>query len=420
MSDDTPVITAGEHEDPSSDAVTTKLREYGASEEAIGSIKNDLGVTTLEDLALLTEADLVGAGLKLVPARRLLQSLNPATVSADTAAVSTVQIDSVLPAVMDDGSWLEALRSGGVLKVGQPTVMAAIRAALATRVGLYEVPGLLLAAMEAFAEKSEEQVDPVFYEMRALLTRRSYADVFSAIKGLDGNFVTEARKKQLFRRIDDHLWPAILAFYNQLKNWQEAWLQGANPAMMLAAFASFGGGTGLPPGVMQPPDTGALRDQAAAVADAVNRVFAAFGVQIAAALASEATQIRTTLEDPRLPGLIGVANRDQMLRHLGVAISPAYTRLETNLTRFVLAILQAQEQPADTEVRYYGTLFMLASQITWPELSGKQATSLYKDVTAIGGAKAAITGGPRQIPLDTGYSAGTKPVYDDPLGPRYR
>ena len=57
----------------------------------------------------------------------------------------------------------------------------------------------------ALADSNDEQVDPEFFRLRKLLTRRGYGDIFSAIDGLDGTYVTEARKKDLFRRVDDRL-----------------------------------------------------------------------------------------------------------------------------------------------------------------------------------------------------------------------
>lgn len=219
------------------------------------------------------------------------------------------------------------------------------------------------------------------------MTRRSYAEIFEAIDGLDGTYVTDARKKQLFQRIDQHLWPAIIGFYAQLKSWQEAWMQGAaNPAMMMSAMMAMSGGVGvMPPGMMQPPETGALRDYADSVADAVNKVFAGTGVQIAAALAYDASKVKEALENPRLPVLVGAANRDQMLRQLGVAISATYPRLETNLTRFILSIMQVKDQPAgNEELQYFGTLFMLGSQIPWDQLG---ETSRGGKITGIGGRR---------------------------------
>jgi hypothetical protein len=246
---------------------------------------------------------------------------------------------------------------------------------LAHRVGLFDIPDKLVVLMERFAEENDEQVDPEFFKLRKQLTRRSYADIFAAIDGFEGSFVTEARKKQLFSRLDQHLWPALTDFYSQLKGWQEAWMQGAaNPAIMMSAMMGMmGGGAGaLPPGMMQPPDTGVLRDHADAVNDAANKVFAGMGVQITAAVGYDATKIKESLENSRLPAMTGAANRDQMLRQLGVAVSATYPRLETNLTRFALAVLRVKDVPAGhEELQYFGALFMLGSQIPWDQLGAE-------------------------------------------------
>jgi len=369
------------------------LRKLGVSAELIVKVVDDLGAVAVEDLAGLKETDLTGLGMKLVPARKLLAAVKAAnapvvetTTSASTGPVGAVSFCSVLPSVPTDSSWLEALKAGGVLKVDQSTVISAVRAALAHRAGLFTIPESLVTLMEKFADENEEQVDPEFFKLRKQIVRRSYAEIFEGIDGLDGSYVTEGRKKQLFARIDAHFWPAILDFFKQLKSWQEAWMQGvANPALMMNAFfAATSGGAGvLPPGMMQPPDTGALRDQAEAMANAVNKVFAGTGVQIIAAVAYDASKIKETLTNSRLPALTGAANRDQMLRQLGVAVSPTYPRLETNLTQFVMAIMQIKDQPAGSEeLQYFSELFMLGSQIPWDHLG---AVSRGAKLSGIGG-----------------------------------
>jgi hypothetical protein len=367
------------------DTLLSKLRELGVDDEVANKIIDELGAETEEDLALANETELVGCGMKPLAARKLRAALNPVAPALESGAFAPVSFDGILPTVPDDGAWMDALKTGGVSKVNTSTVISAIRAALANRVGLYDVPGKLAKAMETYADESEEQVDPVFFSLRNQLTRRNYAEVFSAIEGLDGNFVTDARKNQLFVRINTYLWPAIIDFYDQLQAWQDNWTkQGANPAMLMAIVASAGRpGMPMPPNLMQPPETTGLRDYADSVSDAVNRVFAGTGVQISAALAYEAKQIKTTLEDPRLPAMIGTANREQMLKKLGVSVSSTYPRLENNLTRFVLAIMQVKDQPAgNEELQYFGSLFMLGSQIPWAELGGGRRPA---GVTAIGG-----------------------------------
>lgn len=371
---DTPDVTptpdaASTSSAPASDAVADKLAQFGADLDTVAKVK-DLGVNSVEDLADLTEKDLTDAGLKVVQARKLLKDVKPAPAAVDTQLVGPASFDA-LPPVPDDSSWLAMLKTGGVLKVDQSTVVSTIRAALAQRVGLYDVPAKLVKAMEDFADINEEPLDDSFFKIRKQLIRRSYAEVFEAIDGLDGSFVTEARKKALFKRMDEHFWPALWSFNAQLKGWQETWLQGAaNPSMMMMVLAGGAGGP-LPPGMMQAPDTAGLRDAADAVADAVNKVFAGTGVPVASALAYDATQIRKILEDSRLPSFIGAANRDQMLKTLGVAVPATYPRLEVNLTRFVIAVMEVKNQPAgNEELAYFGSLFMLGNQIDWSQLGG--------------------------------------------------
>ena len=362
--DTTPIVT---------DEVAAKLKEFSATDDTITQVKA-LGASTVADLSLLTEPELVAAGLAPLNARKLLSNVKPAAPAVDTTVMNSAAFDGVLPTVQDDESWLKALKTGGVLKVDQSTVIAAVRAALAKKVGLYDVPTKLSNAMEEFADTSEEQVDTTFYALRDQMTRRSYGDIFAAIPGLNGTFVTETRKKQLLARLEQYLWPAVIGFNAQLKGWQESWMQGAaNPTMMMMAL--MGGNAGaLPPGLMQAPDTAVLRDAADAVKDSVNKVFAGTGVQIASALAYEAAEIKKSLEDPRLPAMIGVANREQMLKKLGVAVPATYPRLETNLTKYILGVMSLEDQAAgDEELKYLGALFMLGNQIDWTQLGGGRA-----------------------------------------------
>lgn len=368
----------------SADPVLAKLKEFGIDDTAATTLKEQLGITSVDEMNLLTEKDLVDAGIKPIPARKLLASLVPATPAADAAAISATF--DLLPRVPDDGPWLESLRTGGVLKVDQSTVIAGVRAALAKRVGLFEVPKKLVAAMEQFAKSVDEPVDREYYKLRQQLTRRTYGDIFEALEGMDGNYVTDSRRQELFDRINDVLWPAMTSFYEQLGAWQQSWMQGATSMpMILATLAGTRGGAGLPPGMLQPPDTSGLRDQADAVNDALNKVFAGDGIQIATAVAYDATQIKKSLENSRLPQMIGAANRDQMLKQLGVAVSATYPRLEVNITQFVLSVLQLKDQPAgNEELQYLGALYVLGSQIAWGDLGvhGGNAT-----LTGIGGRR---------------------------------
>lgn len=348
------------------DEVAAKLKEFGATDEVVTAVK-ELGVETVADLSQLTEADLTEAGLKLVKARKLVDDVKPAKTSTPDAAANILALDGLLPQVQDDESWLKALKTGGVLKIDKSTAMAAVRATLAKRVGLFDVPAKLVAAMEEFAEESEEQVDPTFFALRKQMTRRNYADIFAAVEGLDGAYVTDKRKEKLLTRLDSVLWPAIVSFDGQIKAWYEGYRQQLmGPDLLTSIAESFRGG-GVASEVLM--DTAVLHDAADTVKDAINRVFAGTGVQIAAALAYEATEVKKSLEDPRLPSFVGAANREQMLKKLDVAVPPSYPRLETNLTKYVLAVMGLEDQASGTEeIQYVKALWALGSQIDWTQL----------------------------------------------------
>ena len=332
----------------------------------------DQAIALLQDPAMTPDADIkrVLNGTPSAIANKAISRLR--STAASPATAMALGAFDVLPQVPADEAWLTALRTGGVLKVEQSTVISAIRAALAGRMGLFDIPEKLAHAMERFADSNAEPVPEEFFKLRKILTRRNYAEIFEAIDGLDGTFVTDARKRELFARINDHLWPALIGFQMQLKGWIESWQQGAaNPAALMTALMSFAGGGGsLPPTMMAPPDSGALRDSADAFNDEMNKVFSGTGIQIASALAVDAGRVKQVLENQRLPALVGAANREQMLRQLGVEVSATYPRLETNLTRYALGIMAVKDQPGgNEELQFFSSLYMLGSQIPWDELN---------------------------------------------------
>lgn len=364
------------------DPVSEKLLKMGLTGEQVGSIKR-LGVESVDDLSSLVESDLTTLGIPPVKARKIIASIkssDPLVAPTVATPVATVNFDNVLPSMPSEESWLSSLRAEGVLRVSSSTVIAAIRAALADKFGLYDVTKKILAAMERYVDETEEQVGAEYWVIRKSLTRKSYGDLFDAIDGLDGTFVTETRKQDLLSKINESVWPAIMDFNEALASWQESWVQGSNnPGMMMnmmAMMAGGGGGGMLPPGAMSPPDCGVLRDAAESVNTNLNKAFRGTGVQIAAALAFEANQVKSVIENTRIPMMCGVASRELLLKKLGVSVPATYPRMEQNLTRFVTSILEVPNVPGgNEELRYFGSLFMLGSQIPWAELGRGVLTS---------------------------------------------
>ena len=289
------------------------------------------------------------------------------------ASVTAMQALAILPTVPDETSFLEMLKTGGVLKVDVTEVLSAVKAALAKRVGLFDLPDRILEKMEAFAEAQEEPCGEAFYKMQRLLTERRYGDVLSAL-GVPGSYVSDRRKKEFFLRLEARLWAALGSFQNQLTAWQQAWMQGmANPGMLLVAMTASHAGGALPPGMMAPPDTAPLRAAGEEVVNEINRVFAGPGIPVARALAYDATRIMGILNDPTLPGQVGAGTTDQMLKELEPTVGADIVRTEQGVTRYCLAIMSLPKVTADVEMAYLAALIQLGATIPWDKLGSTSA-----------------------------------------------
>ena len=347
------------------DAVTTMLVEYGLSTAEAGLLKTSLGIDTIDELALMKENDLVNGGMKLAKARKMLAALTSTSTNANDATAINGQFQKLLPTVPKEDSWLTALKASGVLKVDESTVIAAIRAAIADQVGLFDIPDKLVRAMEDYTDKTEEQVDAtVYYSLRKAITKRSYGDLFAAIDGCDGSYVTEKRRKDFLKRIRENLMPAIGDSFFSLNAWYENWSSSmSSPSVLLMAFNRFNGANNIP--TVAPPDIAPLRAAGEMLNDSINSVFKGTGVQIAAALGYDANEICKTLKDNRLPALTGFASYELMLKSLNIGVSSSYIYQEENLIQYVLGFIKQNNVTADEAQNYFIALWQLGSQIKW-------------------------------------------------------
>lgn len=307
----------------------------------------------------------------------VLVSTLPATAGTPEQAGGALSTD-ILPSIPDDDSFLTLLKTGGELKIGKTEVIAATRAALANRVGLYELPDKIIDSMEKFAEGLDEPCPAAFYEIQKIISKRTYADILKALD-IEGTIrMSQKRKDEFLSRIESGFWESIAAFHGQVKGWQEQWMSGAaNPGMMMSMLAAAvaGGGAGMPPGMLSPPDTSGLRDEAEGVINIINRTFSGTGIPVARALAYDAQEIKKILTDDRLPSQIGAANREQMLKMLKTNVSADYVRLERNVTKYILSVMEYPNLPSgQTEIAYLAAMLQLGISIPWETLSGGQPT----------------------------------------------
>lgn len=375
---DKPAVPAGWNERVGAfaTAVGKSTEDVAVALEGVIGAQSDAALVILADTSAAPDADIKAALATLkIPSGVmnkhlvLLRGPKPAVeAGATTASGAAIQALAILPAVPDDGSFIEALKTGGVLKVGTTEVLSAVKAALAKRVGLYDLPERILDKMEAFADAQEEPCGEAFFKLQKLLTERRYGDVLSAL-GVLGSFVSDKRKREFFAKIDAKLWGALQSFQTQLTAWQQAWMQGAaNPNMLIMAMASGHNGAGVPPGMMAPPDTAPIRSSGEEVINEINRIFSGPGIPVARALAYDATRIMGILNEPTLPGQLGVGTKDQMLKELGVSVGADIVRTEQGITRYALAIMSLKDVPADAEVNYLAAMLQLGATIPWDKL----------------------------------------------------
>ena len=355
-------------------AITSALKPLvgDPGDEAISLLKNE-GDTSFDEIkAALGEGVPVAKFKKAVRGLRsvVVSPVDPATVQAAPAAAMTPSFD-VLPSVPSDDAWLDMLKISGKLKPDKSIVISGVRSGLANCVGIYGLTKKLVTRMEAHAESLDEPIGPDYISLQRMLTKRNYAEIFSAI-GVDGRYVTVSRRRKFMAKLDEVLWKALSSFNSDLKGWQKSWEQGFNnPSAligMVGLMAAGNRGAALPPGVLAAPDTAGLRDSAESVINKINKVFSVDGAIVASAMAYDAQQIKTALENPAMPALVGAANRDQMLKMLGVDESGDYGRLERNITRFVLGIMEFPKVQAEVEQTYLSALVMLGGLIPWDRL----------------------------------------------------
>ena len=305
---------------------------------------------------------------KLRPEKAVIEEATP--IERNTFGAITLM--SILPTVPNEESFLEMLRTGGILKVDVTEVISAIKAGFYKQIGVYDLAKKLSVKMDEFAKKQEEINQPIYYELEKLLTEKQYGDILTAL-GVPGKFVNESRKAEFFAKLDSKLWTALKSFHNQLVAWQDTWIKSfSNPAMFGMAFAAQQSGSPMPAGMMSPPQTTVLEAAAEEVINEINRIFAGNGIPIARALAYDATRIMGILEHKDLPAQIGVANKDQMIKELGIAVGAEMIRMEKSLTQYALSIMSLTKVSAGKDqVAYLSAMLELGTSIPWDKLGTK-------------------------------------------------
>lgn len=370
-------MTWVEYLEPFANAVGKPVIDIAAALQAEVGGQQDQAIELLSDEAYTPFESLKTclSGLNIPPAvlRKSVGLLRKKAPTPDPLISGTPWATgtSILPPILDDTSFIEALKVGGELKVGVTEIVSAIKATLAKKVGLFEIPNKLSEKMEAFAETCEQPVGKDFIEIRNLVVERNYAEVMHVL-GIKGSFVTESRKTTFLAKLESTLWNEIKSFYDILANWNNTWAQTSNnPAILfqqMAMLINSGSVVNAGPAI-RPPDTSVLKDAAESLINVMNRIFAGYGIPIARAMAFEAQKIKTILSNENLPAMIGAGSREIMLKMLGSDVANDYIRMERNLIQFIIAAMEYPKITADIEIRYLAEMLNLGSAIDFNKLS---------------------------------------------------
>lgn len=296
------------------------------------------GFTDTASCSTIKEEEWIAYGMTKGAARKLVRELSASAPAAGGAAATAAMIQAQLPAVPTDESLLKDLQIGGVLKVQETEIVAAMRALFADRFGLFDVDDRILDLIEARANEQDETLPPVYYDFQKALRRKAHADVLQALD-IRGDFVTKKRKEEFLGKFRG-VWAVLSDFQHVLDGWYDELMSTVgNPMNLLAAMA--GGSTGIAGiGLNQLPDTSPIRDAAVGVINMINKMFAGAGIPVARALGADAVQLTQMLSKTELIAAIGATNRDEMIRKLGLAVSPDMVRAETSAIRYVVGILR--------------------------------------------------------------------------------
>jgi hypothetical protein len=341
------------------------LGDAAAAGAVLAAARAD-GVTDAASAKLAREEDWVGWGMPRIRARALVGALQGGGVASPQA------LASLLPEVPSEESLLAGFRVGGVAKVAPTDVVAALRVALAERLGVLALETRLLDAVEAHARQNDEPCPELFYELERALARRAHADVLAALE-LPGSFVSDARKRELIARVA-RVWDALFALQGKIEAWKATWAERSTHAAalltgqsLLAAQGAAGSAAVLP---LDAPDASTVLEAARAVVDAVNRAFAGPGIPVARALAADAAQLRGWLERPELPAAVGASTREELLRKLGIGLTGELARVESSGLQYALGALAVASDAADTVPGRLVALHELGATLPWSWLTG--------------------------------------------------
>ncbi len=346
------------------DGVTNLLKEY------VGEPSDPQALELLSSITDTPEVELMSVlnALNIPPAKlrkNLLILRGPQEQAKLTPYTETVYTaSSLLPTPPhDDQGLLELLRAGGVQKVGSTDLLAAVRAMVYDRIGVYDIPKIFTDKMDQYAKSTTGPCPPEYYTILKLVKKREYGDILFPFE-VDGRFLSEPRKAEFLQKTK-RLWEFLKRTHELFIGWVQSAKESTT--LDLTSIVAFAAGQQNSDMALfgSMPRTTLFRDRAMAFHDEVSLVFSGTGQPVARGLAYESTEIRKILADIRVPSAMGYVNHELMLRDLGIAVPADLPNLERNVAQYALALADLDKISPALEMKYLAEMYRVGGDINW-------------------------------------------------------
>jgi hypothetical protein len=322
------------------DPVSDRLTELGVEPDVITKIKEDLGAKSVDDLAGLTETDLVDAGMKRLPARKLLKALAPVAIPT-AAAIASMRAPTTASTVRlqepptSASSWLSSLCAIRPQIIQPLTVLTGIKAAMADVYGYFQLPRKMMRMLREASDSIGEGVPDLYFELQSLTQARRYGALVAWMQG-KGSACTVAERNRFLQRMHEKFWDATDSFCNELEAWRKGRRDSLDIGEQMAAAMT---------GEMQIYDATQVRTAALALGDSINRVFSGTGVYAATALALDNERLQEVLAQLDFRQF-GVQSREKLLADLECAVPAEMVSAENTIAKFAWNAMSLRDTAA--------------------------------------------------------------------------
>lgn len=297
-------------------------------------------------------------------------------MSSQTAApapkVQAINIDDLLGdlanKLQDDDAMMAALRQQGVLQFDQLTYLAAIRALVATKYGVYNGIMNLQQLLLDFAVKNLRPAPIEYYKLKALEIRRQMGHVFAIIKIPEFTYsdlpvyATNKEARILIGKIDSIMIPALVEAKDEVLKWYDLLSRQSQDTFFVNH--NMGRQTGIA-SLQAYPKVDGMLEAGKKLRVAINAALAGDEMPHAIALFREYKDFIKILDNPELPSHVGAVDRDNVLKMLGFDAKAALLRSEGCLAKFMVCMIQVEELSKQDESVFFQLMHNLIQQIDW-------------------------------------------------------